>query len=76
MEKKNILTEPENRFCPICGDKVKIGSKLHRCKKSKLKQLEVENELKDVCNEEERTYGDVISEFDELFNNHTYYNDE
>lgn len=75
MKKKEKLIEPEDRHCPICDDKIKKGSRLHRCSKRKLKQVEniiVESQV-DI--EEERTYNDKMSEFEEYFNNNTYYDD-
>jgi tRNA G26 N,N-dimethylase Trm1 len=70
-------TEPENRHCPICDEKIKIGSPIHHCSRRKLNAIEKQaNEHDDTHLEEERTYDDRLREFDEQFNNSNYYDIE
>ena len=68
MDKNDELVEVENRHCPICGDKVKGGSPLHRCSKKKLR--EIENKTIDPGEnlEHNRTYDDRLKECEEYFN--------
>jgi len=75
VNENDITNEIENRYCPICGDRVKKGSPLHRCDEKKLKALESkDNALEDAKNsEEERTYDDKLKEFEEYFDHNTYY---
>lgn len=80
MKKKKIdpkfLIEMEDRSCPICGKTIKKGSKLHRCSKKMLKESEKIMEKYQEENEERRTFGSKMLEFDKYFNNNTYYDAE
>ncbi len=59
--KDNI--EPFNRHCPICGEKIKKGTLIHKCNDNKLKELEKEDlnkEEKELI--EDRTFDDKLRE--------------
>jgi len=74
MEDTFENTEPENRYCPICDEKIKIGSPIHHCSKRKLNAIEKHaNEHVDEHIEEERTYDDRLREFEEQYDNNNYY---
>lgn len=76
MENEDKPIELENRYCPICDKKITIGAPAHKCNKKRL--LEIEKERKKMEEqeenvEEERTFDDILREFDEYFNPDTYY---
>ncbi len=60
--KDNI--EPFNRHCPICGEKIKKGTLIHKCNDKKLKKLEIEdlNKEKEELGLEDRTFDDKLKE--------------
>lgn len=75
MKKDAIeFTESEDRFCPICDEEIHMGSPIHKCKKKKLRDLEkLSKNFNDEYLEEERTYDDRLKEFEEHYDNSTYY---
>ncbi len=75
MDEIDITNEIENRHCPICGDRVRKGSSLHRCDEKKLKELELKDSIFETNenSEKERTYDDKLKEFEEYFDHSTYY---
>lgn len=75
MDEIDITNEIENRYCPICGDRVRKGSPLHRCDEKKLKELELKDNISEADENlgEERTYDDRLKEFEEQYDNKTYY---
>jgi CRISPR/Cas system-associated protein Cas10 (large subunit of type III CRISPR-Cas system) len=73
MKKDSELFEIEDRYCPICGNFVKVGTSFHRCSDKDIKKIfkeDVEESKSD------RTYGDKLNEFDKFYNSDTYYDDE
>ena len=76
MPGKEDLVEVEDRFCPICGARVKAGSRLHSCSKRSIRKIEAEEREDIIINDDERTFGERMMEFDEFFNNSTYYDDD
>ncbi len=75
MKNDSNLFELGNRYCPICGNFVKIGSPLHLCLNKDLEKIE-EERLKELENEEiekERSYDDKLDEFDKFYNQDNYY---
>ncbi len=74
MIDNNKFTEPEDRYCPICDKKIKLGSILHKCSQKKLKEIETQDtDFNNEPEEEERTVGDRLQEFEEQYNNNNYY---
>lgn len=79
MDEIDITNEIENRHCPICGDRVRKGSPLHRCNEKKLKALELKDNISETNEnsgeylEEERTYDDKLRESEKHYDNSTYY---
>ena len=78
MKKKVDLTEPEDRFCPICDEEIKQGSPLHRCDEKKIKQLEKKAALRRLLKdkEEDKSYNDRLRDFDRYYNQEIYYQEE
>ena len=70
MEDSGIYFEFDNRYCPICGNFIKVGSPLHYCKDKDLKNLYKE-ENKAI---EDRAYGDKLEEFEKYYDQDYYYN--
>ena len=55
--------EPFNRYCPICGEKIKKGTFSHKCDDNKLKKLKIEDLNKEKeLKIEERTFDDKLKE--------------
>ena len=75
MRKKELLIEPYNRYCPICGDGVKQGESLHKCNNEKIKDIE-KNREKYGKVEKTRTYDDKLKEFETYFNQDIYYEED
>ena len=84
MIDNNDLFEVEDRYCPICGNFIKTGSSLHRCLDEDIKKHEEEEDkLKELYEDEypenyddDRSYADRLSEFDELYNSDNYYDND
>lgn len=78
MKKKEDLTEPEDRFCPICDEEIKKGSPPHHCNDTKIKQLEkrffLQEKLKNP--DVDKSYNDRLRDFDRFYNQETYYQGE
>lgn len=77
MKKAIEFTEPEDRYCPICDAKIKKGSHAHKCAKKKLRELEKRSKnFDEEYLEEERTYDDKLKEYEDQYDNSTYYDIE
>ncbi|MHA1468946.1 MAG: hypothetical protein ACTSSP_00140 [Candidatus Asgardarchaeia archaeon] len=74
MEENNDLTEPEDRFCPICDDKIEKGVPLHRCSEKKIKMIDKKDKTKEP--NEDKSYNDKLRDFDRFYNQETYYKEE
>jgi hypothetical protein len=64
------IFELENRYCPICGEYIKVGSLLHRCDEKILEEINEQNEIEDNIYDdeiEERTYGEKLEEFEDIY---------
>ena len=66
-------SEIENRYCPICGNFIKIGSPIHHCIDKDLKKIYDKENKEDKNEEKDRTYADKLNEFDEFYNSDNYY---
>ncbi len=64
LEKYKDNIEPFNRYCPICGEKIKKGTLIHKCNDNKLKELEIEdlNKEEKELEIEDRTFDDKLKE--------------
>jgi len=73
MQNNSELFEFEDRYCPICGNFIKIGSPMHHC---------LDKDLKGIYKEEktelnkERNYDDKLNEFDKFYNSEKYYDND
>ena len=74
MIKDNELFELEHRYCPICGEEIKIGESLHYCDEKKLKEIRKEERQreKEIKKQQKRTYGDRLEEYEEHYNPENY----
>ena len=73
MINENELFELEDRYCPICGNFIKINSSLHRCDDEYLKKLRKLDKIEEDEKEKDRTYDDKLKEFEDYYNPETYY---
>ena len=76
MTNKKNLFEFEDRFCPICGEPIKIGESLHRCDEKKLKEIEKKLKKAEKQKKERRTYGEKLEEYDKFYNPDNYEQEE
>jgi len=74
MENNGEIFEPVNRYCPICGNFIKINSPIHRCLDIDLKKIEKEEKKKKL--KTDRTFNDKISDFYEFYNSDNYYDND
>ena len=73
MKNDSKIYEVESRYCPICGNYIKMGSPLHHCLDKDLKKIYKKEAEKDEDKDEDRTYDDKLSEFEEFYNSDNYY---
>ena len=74
MKKATEFTEPEDRYCPICDAEIKKGSHFHKCTKKKLREIEKRSiDFNEEYLEKERTYDDKLKEYEDQYDNSTYY---
>jgi len=76
MNNDSDIYEIEDRYCPICGNFIKMDSPSHRCSEKDIKKLFKEELEDDPYEEEYRSYDDKLNEFDEFYNSDNYYNIE
>ena len=78
MKNDSEFFELENRYCPICGRFVRVGTKPHRCLDEDIAKIEEEEEklesLKEV--DEDLSYDDSLNEFDKFYNSDNYYDND
>jgi len=76
MNYDSDIYEIENRYCPICGNFIKMGSPSHHCSDKALKKIYKEEFKEEEDEEIDRTYDDKLNEFDEFYNSDNYYDND
>ena len=71
--KEDNLKEINSRYCPICDNFIKIGSPLHYCNDKDIEKIDNPQE-EDFS--ENKTFSDILEEFEEHYNPDTYYDKE
>jgi len=66
MKEDNKIYELYNRYCPICGRRIKKGNPLHYCSKKDTDKIDKRAEkIEDTEEIEERTYDDRLKEYED-----------